>query len=80
MIENSACSSATLVFSPGPKLQFFVFVVVVGDERLFICCRGRPLTFVLHHPLVINQSVAHCTSSPQQEPSDCIVLIITAFP
>lgn len=43
------------------KLRFSV--VVVGDERLFICCQGGPLTFALYVQLVINQSVAQSTNS-----------------
>ena len=52
------------MLSLGLKLRFsVVFVVVVGDERLFICCQGGPMTFALYVQLVINQSVAHSTNS-----------------
>lgn len=50
------------MLSLGLKLRFSV-VIVVGDERLFICCQGGPLTFALYIQLVINQSVAQSTSS-----------------
>lgn len=50
------------MLSLGLKLRFSV-VIVVGDERLFICCQGGPLTFALYIQLVINQSVAQSTNS-----------------